>query len=43
MNGRPHLGLTITRAVVEQHGGEPEIHSEPAERTYVQGVPPLPE
>lgn len=34
--GRPRTGLTLTKAVVEQHGGRFGIESEPGEGTYAQ-------
>ena len=40
-NGRPHVGLAMTKAIVEQHGGELEIDSEPGRGTYVQATLPL--
>ena len=39
--GRPRTGLTLTRAVVEQHGGRFGIESEPGEGTYAQIRLPL--
>ena len=39
--GRPRTGLTLTRAVVEQHGGRLGIESEPGEGTYAQIRLPL--
>ena len=39
--GRPRTGLTLTKAVVEQHGGRFGIESEPGEGTYAQIRLPL--
>jgi len=39
--GRPQTGLTLTKAVVEQHGGRFGIESEPGEGTYAQIRLPL--
>lgn len=39
--GRPRTGLTLTNAIVEQHGGELNIDSDPGEGTYVQIRLPL--
>lgn len=38
---RPHTGLTLTRAIVEQHGGGFEIDSRPGDGTYAQIRLPL--
>ena len=38
---RPRTGLTLTKAVVEQHGGRFGIESEPGEGTYAQIRLPL--
>jgi two-component system OmpR family sensor kinase len=38
---RPRTGLTLTKAVVEQHGGHFGIESEPGEGTYAQIRLPL--
>ena len=35
-DGRPRVGLTLTKAMVEQHGGDFGIDSVPDEGTYVQ-------
>lgn len=37
----PRTGLILTKAIVEQHGGDLEIDSEPGEGTYVQIRLPL--
>ena len=39
--GRPRTGLTLTKAVVEQHGGRFGVESEPGEGTYAQIRLPL--
>ncbi len=39
--GRPRTGLTLTKAVIEQHGGRFGIESEPGEGTYAQIRLPL--
>lgn len=39
--GRPRTGLTLTKAVVEQHGGRFGIESEPGEGAYAQIRLPL--
>lgn len=39
--GRPRTGLTLTKAIAEQHGGELNIDSQPGEGTYVQIRLPL--
>lgn len=39
---RPHVGLNMARAIVEQHGGQLEVHSEPGQGTYVQIKMPPP-
>jgi hypothetical protein len=37
---RPHVGVALTKAIVEQHGGHLEIESEPGQGTYVRlGLP----
>ncbi len=38
---RPRTGLTLTKAVIEQHGGRFGIESEPGEGTYAQIRLPL--
>lgn len=40
-DGRPRTGLTLTKAVIEQHGGRFGIESEPGEGTYAQIRLPL--
>lgn len=39
--GQPHTGLTLTKAIVEQHGGSFGIESEPGEGTYARMQLPL--
>ena len=39
--GRPRTGLTLTKAVIEQHGGRFGVESEPGEGTYAQIRLPL--
>lgn len=33
---QPHVGLNLARAIVEQHGGQLEVQSEPGQGTYAQ-------
>ncbi len=38
---RPRVGLAMTKAIIEQHGGQLEIDTEPGQGTYVQAALPL--
>ena len=38
----PHVRLNMARAIVEQHGGQLEVHSEPGQGTYVRIRMPSP-
>ena len=40
-NGKPRVGLALTRAIVEQHGGELDVESVPGGGTYARIRLPL--
>lgn len=40
-NGKPRVGLALTRAIVEQHGGELDVESVPGGGTYARMRLPL--